>query len=275
MIAPQTYLRACSGIAFLGGCLMNAEILSLFSSFGSDNFLAHTRTFADTRHRRSPRSRRISRVVDPLVFWLAIMARFLSCGVGLLCLWLHLEIRGALLTYVIASAVLLNWKPLGHNASDEMHLLVMLALCGGAFGDAYVQSLSLIFIGCQVSLAYLTAGAVKANEKTWKNGTNLKQILSTQSFGHRGLALLLARYTWLPPLASGFIVFGEILAGFAILMPWRVTVAVLFGATIFHLFTSFAMGLNTFVWAFACAFPATIYTSRVLYASLATLARSF
>jgi hypothetical protein len=89
--------------------------------------------------------------------------------------------------------------------------------------------------------------------------------MSTQTFGNERLYRFLANNPQMAILASAAVYGGEILVAFAPWVPSPVGLMLLGSGLVFHLLVALTMGLNTFLFAFAAAYPAALYTSNLLY----------
>ena len=163
---------------------------------------------------------------------------------------------------VIAASIVMYWRaPLGLDGSDQMSLIILIAVAIYKIfpGDIHVAHASLWFIAIQGCLSYAVAGIAKIISPVWRSGEAVRRILGTRTYGSRRLAsfvsgrdgvcvalawsLMLFECTF--PLALAF---GE--TGFAVF-------AVL--GTGFHIANAVTMGLNTFVWAFVATYPAILF----------------
>jgi hypothetical protein len=94
--------------------------------------------------------------------------------------------------FVAASLFIQIRGGLGNNGSDDMLLLVMFtSFLARLLNTRISVTAILLFISAQLSLAYLVSGLVKASQLPWRNGTAMMRLMSTETFGHRGLLALL------------------------------------------------------------------------------------
>ncbi|HTC50203.1 MAG TPA: hypothetical protein VK722_22975 [Candidatus Aquilonibacter sp.] len=171
-----------------------------------------------------------------------------------------------LLIYVMAAAFLQLRKGLGNNGSDEMLTLTLISVfIARLFSTSFATNIALCFIALQLSLSYFTAGVIKLGAPLWRDGQSLTALMSTQTFGNERLYRFLANNPQMAILASAAVYGGEILVAFAPWVPSPVGLMLLGSGLVFHLLVALTMGLNTFLFAFAAAYPAALYTSNLLY----------
>jgi hypothetical protein len=153
----------------------------------------------------------------------------------------------------------------GNDGADQMCLLVLLA---GAIARASgarpaVLEAALWFIALQACLSYATSGIAKLWGGAWRDGSGIVGILSTHTYGLPALATLFTRRPALAVSVSWMIIASEALFPLVLVAPEPWIPAVLAGGLTFHLGCAVVMGLNTFIWSFAAAYPAIYWvTSR-------------
>ena len=182
--------------------------------------------------------------------------------------WLVAGHTGAAhLTVVVVASLttllLMLRTPYGNDGADQMCLLVLLAaLIARATGPRpAVLTAALWFIALQACLSYATSGIAKLLGRSWRDGSGIVGILSTNTYGLPALALMLARHNSLAVGVSWVIIATETLFSFVLLVPEPWILGVLAGGLVFHLGCAVIMGLNTFVWSFAAAYPAILWVA--------------
>jgi len=168
---------------------------------------------------------------------------------------------------------MIRWKGAVNGGSDIMMLSLLNALMlGQAYAlithlrgsplDSLGFQISLWFISIQSLTSYFVSGAVKLRDPLWRDGRALTQLLNHAVFGplsaqsffqHRGFSTAL---TW------GFVIW-ECSMPLLLLNPQGAVVACGL-AMMFHCLVFWYFGLNRFVWAWLCSFPALIYSAYAL-----------
>lgn len=263
---PFPYLRACVFIAAAGCCLMDVELLTLLGDL-RHGILAHSSYL--TAHPLVRCARRVfgSRpALDYSLIVSAIAVRLVASAVVALSALRGPDSLPGLGIFVAASLFIQIRGGLGNNGSDDMVLLVMFASFLARLLNTRASAMAvLFFISAQLSLAYLVSGLVKVSQLPWRNGTAMMRLMSTETFGHRGLLVLLGVSAKLAALLATLFVFGELFGSLAPWLPPPYALDLLLCAAAFHLATAVAMGLNTFVPAFVATYPAALYTSHLIY----------
>ena len=154
---------------------------------------------------------------------------------------------------------------LGNNASDDMLFVVQIVCTIAVYADPLGAALAFFFLSAQLSLAYATAGLSKATQAEWWNGTSVHKVLSSSTFGNRGLYRLICRVPSAQRVGGIATIAGEVLISLA---PWiapRFAVLLLCTAFFFHAGVAAVMGLNTFLPVFLSLYPAALFTSAAIY----------
>lgn len=148
------------------------------------------------------------------------------------------------------------------EGSGQMMTIICaaLTLSGLAPHDVLAQKAALWFLALQACLAYLIAGLAKYNVPAWRNGSFLRDILRTRSYGNVTLSKLMdaGRARLCSALVIGFeCAFPLVLlAG----KPWAAVF--LLAGVVFHAINAFVLGLNVFFWAFVATYPAIWFCAR-------------
>jgi hypothetical protein len=157
---------------------------------------------------------------------------------------------------VLAIGVLLHVRLVyGMDGADQMQSVVWAGLAiYAAAPDRTVGKAGLAFVAIQFVLSYLTSGLAKAVSEEWRNGSAIRGVLSTHSYGAEPLARRLGGPVG--SLVAGWSVIAfEVGAPFLALAGGAALVAMLAGAVLFHASIAIVMGLNDFFWAFISPLP--------------------
>jgi hypothetical protein len=149
-------------------------------------------------------------------------------------------------------------NPVGQMAADQINVLTLVGLTAASIGGAAVHTAALWFIAMQVSLSYITAGWHKLRTPHWRNGTAIRDVFNTRTYGDSRLSGFMHRYPSVARVVAWSVVGWECLFPMALLHPAAAVAATVFGVS-FHFGTSAVSKLNHFVWAFSAAYPAVLY----------------
>jgi hypothetical protein len=154
-----------------------------------------------------------------------------------------------------------------NNGSDQLAniVLVVLAINILSGNTGFPRAISIFFIAFQGSLAYFTAGLLKATNKRWRNGNHLQAIMCTGFFGNRSCKYILDRTPSSYVTLSILLIIWEMTMGASPFLPPAICLAVLAGGVIFHLSVAVIMGFNTFLWAFLATYPAIYFVACKLH----------
>lgn len=152
-------------------------------------------------------------------------------------------------------AIAARWRGTFNGASDSMTFHVLGALLLARVYPT-AQTLSLIYIGLQVTLSYFVAGLSKLFLPSWRSGFALKEFLLRSNAAQP--RTLFQRLTGSPQvllaLSWGVILFECL---FPLLWIWAPLRPMFIGlGLLFHLANFYAFGLNRFVFAWLAAYPA-------------------
>ncbi|MDR6507730.1 hypothetical protein [Arthrobacter oryzae] len=156
-------------------------------------------------------------------------------------------------------------SPYGLDGSHQMYLVIFGALTFASFDpQSIVAVIALGFIAAQSLLAYAVSGFYKLVSKTWRSGDALIGIMSTQSYGSDRIYRLLQRHPMIARLSCWGVIALECSFPLLALAGPPYVYLVLSGALIFHIGTAAVMRLNGFLFAFAAALPAVLFSSSLL-----------
>lgn len=150
----------------------------------------------------------------------------------------------------------------GLDGSDQFHTVLWAALTVFyARPTPLVQVAAVSFIAAQFTLSYLTSGLAKAISPIWRSGGAVGMITRTKNYGVGWFRFLVAKLRLSWPLSVGTIVL-EVGGPFSLLLGPRATAAFICASFTFHLGIAVVMGLNSFLWAFAAAYPSLYCVSE-------------
>jgi hypothetical protein len=129
-------------------------------------------------------------------------------------------------------------------------------------------TITLVFLAGQSCLSYFLAGVAKCLGHSWRDGTAVRDIFRTRSYGQSFLSRLLHRSPILAAGATWFALGFECSFPLVLVLPPPLSLIYLILGCLFHLVNAFAMGLNLFVWAYLATYPAVLYTASRLSATL-------
>jgi hypothetical protein len=161
----------------------------------------------------------------------------------------------------LSSVVFLARNIVGCDGSDQMGLVVLVGLTVYLLtSDTFIQRVALLFIAGQALLSYTVAGGAKLLSPKWRQGSALREIMNTRTYGAVSLAVRIERLPRTAQVLLSWSIIG-LETGFAIVLflPWPWCFAVLGCGLLFHLATALSMGLNTFMWSFAATYPSVLF----------------
>lgn len=161
------------------------------------------------------------------------------------------------------------------DGGDKMAMVVtyglMLQVLGSVTGQSLLSLAGVLWIGGQLTLCYATSGLGKLMLAGWRNGAVPRDVLSSFMYGNY-LTYILVKHRIIALTLAWAIILLESLFPFALFAPVPVLVAALCGMGLLHLSIAFAMGLNTYMFAFVAAYPSVLllaqYLQRVNWSNL-------
>jgi hypothetical protein len=155
----------------------------------------------------------------------------------------------------------------GADGGDKMALVVtggaILQSLGLLWDNAMMVLAGLLWTAGQLVIAYTTSGASKLFLRPWRNGDAPRRALSSYMWGHRWAAVLLDR-KGVAAILGWLVILPELLFLLALLAPGSVLLAILACFFLFHWAIAFLMGINSYPWAFAAAYPSVYLLSQWL-----------
>lgn len=128
--------------------------------------------------------------------------------------------------------------------------------------DPQAQALGLYYLTAQLVLAYATSGSAKAISPEWRSGQAIATITSTMTWGIPRLGAFLERHEVVGRLLCWSVIVFECSVPLLFVAGTPGALAIIAGGLAFHVSVAVVMGLNTFLWSFASAYPALLYTAH-------------
>ncbi|WAC57496.1 hypothetical protein [Gordonia sp. SL306] len=175
-------------------------------------------------------------------------------------------IAAALVCLVTAGYIRMR-RQIGGSGAEQLTFiaLVTFAIVMVAGGGETARVMGDVFIGAQIVLAYLAAGAAKAFSSTWRRGGAMSGILSTECYGLPLMNGILRAHPGLDRFLGWTVIVWEL--GFLAILfaPPPVALGILISGAAFHVMCAFLMGLNRFTWAFCGCYPAVFVMVTTLH----------
>jgi hypothetical protein len=169
----------------------------------------------------------------------------------------------AAVAIVAARALLHIRNQFGLDGSNHMILTASTVIAAVLLlPDPQAQAIALYYLAAQLLLSYAAAGIAKAVSPAWLSGWAVPQIMSTMSFGTPRVGAILRRHWAIGLLLCWSVIAFECAAPLLILAGTPGAVAIIAGGLAFHVSVAAIMGLNTFLWSFASAYPALLYLAH-------------
>ena len=187
----------------------------------------------------------------------------LLLGLGMIACGFFAILFPPLLAAALLSSLLVLFRAgPGHDGSFQLRILILTVLftCSISPWHSLPFRLGLYFLSAQLILSYLLAGITKLRGSTWRDGTGLIGILGTVYHGNGWVYKLLQGRRTLSITLSWFVIGFEVLFPLILIGNGWLLAILLIITTLFHLSTSFLMGLNGFFFSFTAAYPALIFS---------------
>jgi hypothetical protein len=163
-----------------------------------------------------------------------------------------------LLVNLLIYIYLLFKNPFGGDGSDQLNFLIFMPITIASFiGSQTAYQIALLFIASQSILSYVVAGVSKLFGPLWRNGSALKYILRTKSYGEKYSFLLIDKFFRTSNLICFIILIWE--CSFFMVIFEKMTFLYLFIGLLFHLFNAYVMGLNNFLLSFVATYFSIIF----------------
>lgn len=186
----------------------------------------------------------------------------LVLGLGLVGCGIFSYLSPPLLILALLSSLLVLFRAgPGQDGSFQLRILILCVLftCSVSPWDSVAFRIGLYFLSAQLILSYLLAGIAKLQGRAWRDGTGLVGIFGTVYHGAGWVHRLLSGRRGLSKALSWFVIAFEVLFPLVLVGNGWLVVGFLVVTTLFHLSTSFLMGLNGFFLSFAAAYPTLIF----------------
>jgi hypothetical protein len=167
---------------------------------------------------------------------------------------------------VLAISLLLHLRnQYGLDGSDQMRTIVLagLVLFYVAPTDL-ARDVALVFIAAQAMLSYFTSGFAKLISPVWRDGTAIRDILSTRSYGSELATRVMKRLPSLSPALCWGTIGFECFLPLLVLLGTTTCIVFIGMGVAFHVGIAAMMGLNLFVWSFVATYPALYFLATVL-----------
>jgi hypothetical protein len=193
--------------------------------------------------------------------FLAMMGARLAAGLVLATMAPSGDLRTALLALTLVANLLFQLRTaFGTDGADQMNTLTLGALVVDAVSNSpLVRAAALWFQALQLVLSYFIAGVAKLRGEEWRQGRAPTLIFSTRMYGVPPFGRWLGQHPRVSWLMAWIVIVTETSYPLVFVAPPSLAMAIMAGGLGFHVFTAFAMGLNTFFWAFTAAYPALIW----------------
>jgi pimeloyl-ACP methyl ester carboxylesterase len=172
---------------------------------------------------------------------------------------------GALAPGALALTRALSAPSTGHGSdgSDPVGLVTATVLTiARSARDPRTVDACLWFLALYAAHGYLVSGLAKGAARPWRDGSALRAVFATRSYGSPTWYRVASEHPALARIATVAVVLGESAFPLALLLRTRAAVTAA-GATVtlFHLGVARTMGLNRFVPAFLALQPAVRYVT--------------
>ena len=178
----------------------------------------------------------------------------------------------ALIAIVATSWFLTVRTWLGEDGADQMGQIVAIgALVVGVGVASHQSALSFagtLLIGGHLFIAYFFSGYSKLKSAEWRRGQALVGVMGTHSYGHPLGAHIASGSPTFSLCFCWLVIVGETLFPLILFAPHAVAVAVLGAFFLFHVANAWFMGLNTFIWPFAAAYPSVVVLNDLVTQAL-------
>ncbi|MBX9769249.1 MAG: hypothetical protein K2X47_18375, partial [Bdellovibrionales bacterium] len=155
---------------------------------------------------------------------------------------------------------LLRWRGSFNGGSDSMMLYVFGGTLLGLLArqNPIGPQIALWFIALTLTFSYLKPGILKLVNKNWRSGNALKVFLTSSAYRpSTSTSLISEKKIVLVATGWGLILF-EVCFPLAFLGPHWAIFFIAIGLC-FHIATAYLFGLNRFLFAWICAYPALVY----------------
>lgn len=176
------------------------------------------------------------------------------------------HIAGTLCLALLGTHVLMSYRStFGGDGSDQMSNIVLAGLAftflASASGPVWLQQAGLWFIAIQCVISYSIAGIAKAISVQWRSGEAPRAILNSATYGSQLGVRLMDAFPHGSGTLAWLTIIIECLFPIVLFAPAPVVWFFLAMGIFFHLGNAVFMGLNTFLTAFAAAYPIVLFVN--------------
>ncbi|RSV39703.1 hypothetical protein CA233_01800 [Sphingomonas sp. ABOLD] len=223
------------------------------------------------RHRSAARSTLLEAVCGQRGVTAMLMLRLFAAAMLVLPIGNGMRLA-ALVVIVLTGSMFKYRRWLSDDGSDQMGQTVAIGSALTSLGlivsDPVLAFAGTLLIAGQLCIAYFIGGAAKLASPEWRSGRALIGVMGTCAFGHKTGARLASWSTASSLIFCWALMILEVGFPLALLAGGNFLIAVLLVFALFHLATAVFMGLNTYVWAFAAAFPCILIMDTVIASAL-------
>ena len=162
---------------------------------------------------------------------------------------------------VLHSLTLIRWQGSFNGGSDYMALLLLAIATAALYVKPASTTILLWYVSFQACASYVKAGWAKIKNRSWRQGTALRDFLLSAEYESSALIERLTKFVSLNKLSSWIVIVFELTFPLSLLGP-RICIAYIAVGCGFHLANSYALGLNRFVFAWLAAYPALYFCSQ-------------
>lgn len=183
----------------------------------------------------------------------------LRIGAALGTLWSP-DFSFVLILLICHLATLLRWRGSFNGGSDSMLLYVFFGTVIGMFNhqDPMGAKVALWFVALTLTYSYVKPGLLKLNSRQWRNSEALRLILDSPQYQPSATTVSLSQNRALLRFCAWSLIGFEVTFPLAFFGPNWAMGFLIFGLC-FHIGTTYVIGLNRFLIAWICAYPALFY----------------
>lgn len=154
----------------------------------------------------------------------------------------------------------------GSDGTDHMTTLLCAAIAASKAvpHDSKAREVCTMFIAAQSALAYAASGLCKLTSPYWRDGSAMRGVFRTKTFGHKQLGELFKRHPLLSKCTAWGTIGGELLFPLVLVSSRPVAKAMLSAGISFHIGNGVFMGLGRFIWTFGATYPSVMHHSKSL-----------
>ena len=171
-----------------------------------------------------------------------------------------------LVLITVINLLLVIRSPQSNDGSDQMAMIILISVTlAEIINSDFSKETVLFFIAAQSCLAYGVSGFLKQRKKGWHDGSYVKEILKTSSFGNKSILEFVNKYKVIGIVLGYIVVYGDCILSFSFAFPPSICLSLLSFGVLLHIGIARIMGLNTFLWSFGATYPAIYFVSLTLY----------